>query len=164
MSERMLHKTIRMDRTTADRIEAARLEGESASAATLRLIRAGLDASETVAGGPTGHDGGESGQRPIGEGHGPFGAAQEATGAPTGGAADADGLRAIIDVLRASNTDLRSTVATLTAQLEVKDRQIEAAHGIADHAQKLHALEAQKALPAEGQTRGGWITSLFRRR
>ena len=59
---------------------------------------------------------------------------------------------------------LQQQIAEQQRQIAEKDRQIEAAHGLADHAQKLHAAEVQKALPAEGQTRGGWISSIFRRR
>lgn len=86
------------------------------------------------------------------------------SGGQQAGEAPYPDLRAVCDVLRASNADLRAIVSTLTAQLAEKDKQIEAAHGLADHAQRLHAAEVQKALPAEGQTRGGWISSIFRRR
>ena len=37
------------------------------------------------------------------------------------------------------------------SQLEVKDRQIEAAHGLADHAQRLQAAEVARLLPEESQ-------------
>lgn len=61
----------------------------------------------------------------------------------------------IADVLRQANADLRAAlldtrgvVATLTAQLAAKDRQIEAAHTLIDQAQRLHMAEVTRALPA----------------
>lgn len=56
----------------------------------------------------------------------------------------------LLAVLRESNVDLRMTVSTLTAQLAVKDEQIASLTGLADHAQRLHAMSETKALaPAE---------------
>jgi len=61
----------------------------------------------------------------------------------------------ITDVLQQANADLRAAlvdtrgvVATLTAQLAVKDRQIEAAHTLIDQAHRLHMAEVTRALPA----------------
>lgn len=77
--------------------------------------------------------------------------AQEAHGADV---PPAD-LRAVCEVLRASNADLRAEVSRLWAQVGEKDQQIQRAQELADHAQKLHAAEVQRALPAEGETTEG---------
>lgn len=117
-----VHKSYRIEAGTVADVEAyARDVGISNSEAVERLIRAGLDA-----------------------GSGP-------TEAPHGGD-DAPGtdLRAVCDVLRQSNADLRQTVSTLVAQLAVKDEQIQRAHDLADHSQRLHMAEVQRALPPEG--------------
>lgn len=67
-----------------------------------------------------------------------------------------DELRAVIDVLRASNADLRAEVSRLWSQLATKDEQINSLTGLADHAQKLHAAEVTRALPAEGRRPSLW--------
>lgn len=150
------HITARIDEGTAEDLDRwAGARGIGRSEAIERLIRAGLDEGE---------EGGEA----------PPETPQEPSGAPTAGnvgGGDPQVVMAVVDALKASNADLRAalidaraTVATLTAQLDVKDHQIEAAHGLADHAQKLQAMEAQRLLPAEGRARGGWISSIFRRR
>jgi len=158
------HITARISEETAAALDSwAEAHGTGRSEAIERLLVAGMSTPEGAAGGHRSDGGSVTGQRSTAEDAGPSVGSQEATGGHARGEVDTDGLRAIIDVLRSSNADLRATVSTLTAQLDVKDRQIEAAHGLADHAQKLHAAEVQKALPAEGQTRGGWISSFFRR-
>lgn len=159
------HITARISEETAAALDRwAEAHGTGRSEAIERLLVAGMGTSEGAAGGHRSDGGSVTDQTPTAGDAGPSGGSQEATGGHARGEVDTDGLRAIIDVLRASNADLRATVSTLTAQLDVKDRQIEAAHGLADHAQKLHAAEVQKALPAEGQARGGWFSSIFRRR
>lgn len=159
------HITARIAEETAAALDRwADGHGISKSEAIERLLVAGMSTPEGAAGGHRSDGGSVTDQTPTAGDAGPSGGSQEATGGHARGEVDTDGLRAIIDVLRASNADLRATVSTLTAQLDVKDRQIEAAHGLADHAQKLHAAEVQKALPAEGQARGGWFSSIFRRR
>lgn len=159
------HITARIAEETAAALDRwADGHGISKSEAIERLLVAGMATPETDTGGHRSDGSNVMDQTPTEDDAGPSVGPQEATGGHARGEVDTDGLRAIIDVLRASNADLRATVSTLTAQLDVKDRQIEAAHGLADHAQKLHAAEVQKALPAEGQTRGGWLSSFFRRR
>lgn len=157
------HITARITEGTASALDQwAEAHGTGRSEAIERLLVAGLSASHEAVGGRRSDASSVMDQMPTADDNETPEASQEAVGAAT--TAEVDGLRTIIEVLRESNTDLRAEVSTLTAQLVIKDQQIEAAHGLADHAQRLHAADVQKALPAEGQTRGGWFSSIFRRR
>ena len=115
-----VHKSFRLDAEAVAELEAfAKEAGISNAEALQRLIQAGVER--------------------IG---------QKAAEGDTEGAQDTtEALRGIVDVLRESNTDLRATVSTLTAQLAVKDEQITRAHELAYNAQALHLQDAQRALP-----------------
>ena len=121
-----VHKTFRMGAESVELLEAyARDAGISNSEAMERLIRAG-----TAQDGPKG--------------------AEPTDGANDGTTERLEGLQAVVDVLRESNTDLRATVSTLTAQIAAKDAQITRAHELAYNAQALHLQETQRALPDRG--------------
>ena len=152
------HITARIEEGTAAALDLWAAEhGTGRSEAIERLIKAGLEAGR----GEQGADRERADQSPIAGETGPSGASQEATASRTvGDVRDGypEALQGVIEALKASNADLRaalidtrSTVATLVSQLEVKDRQIEAAHGLADHAQRLQAAEVARLLPEESQ-------------
>lgn len=64
----------------------------------------------------------------------------------------------LVAALREHNESLRAQVATLTAQLEVKDEQIRSAHALADQAQRLHAAQEVKLLEdKDGKERRGLV-------
>ena len=132
-----VHKTLRLEAELAAAVDAyAEAHGMRAGAAFESLLRAGLDAAE-------------NGTREPSE---PREATQEAAEDSNRPETRVDELRAVCEVLRASNADLRLTVSTLTAQLAVKDEQIQTAHELVDQAHKLQAAQIQRALPAEGGT------------
>lgn len=161
------HITARIEEGTAAALDRwAEAHGTGRSEAVERLLLAGMGAPQEAPGGRESAAVDVMDQTPTEGKAGPSAAPQGASGATV----EAEALRETIDVLRASNTGLRATVSTLTAQLDVKDRQISRLADIADHAQALQAaqartqlLEAAGAVDAqEGTQRQGWRARLAR--
>lgn len=124
-----VHKSIRLDASTVERVRALMRDGESESAAYVRVMEAGLDALEGR----------------------PAGAAEDSAGdTRQAGTHGDDGLR---DALAGSLEALREQLGVMSAQLEAKDRQIQAltdlaaqSQTIAEHSQALHAMTEAKAI------------------
>lgn len=132
------HVTIRIDGEVLDALDAwANSRGMTRTAALERLVMDGMSATTEGTSDAT-----ETGEKA------PESQEREET--------HTDELRAVIDVLRASNADLRAEVSRLWSQLATKDEQINSLTGLADHAQKLHAAEVTRALPAEGRRPSLW--------
>lgn len=134
-----VHKSLRVDAVTAERVRATMRDGESEAAAYNRVLAAGLDA---MGAGP---DHAEPG------GAGP---ARAEEGPADGGEA----MRAVSDSLAA----LREQLAVMASQLDAKDEQIRAltelagqSQTIARQAQALHAVTEARALPAEADEAAG---------
>lgn len=148
MADRV-HKSLRIDAALADRVRASMRDGESESAAYVRLIATGLDAMEH------GDDGGGS-------------APQAAAQAPTEAPEDS----ALVEALRAHVETLRAQVGTMTGQMAAKDEQIASLTRLADQAQRLQAMGAgadREPKPIEemagevDQRRGGFFARVFGR-
>lgn len=161
-----VHKSVRLERSSLDRLHALMAEGESESAAFGRVMAAGLDALE---------------------GKGPAGtAAQDATERASTAEHEGEHTRdgALGAALGSSVDALRGQLGVMAAQLEAKDRQIEAltelarqSQATAQQAQALHAMTEARAIPAgtteqeAGDGRdgpepgrrglGGWISEHF---
>ena len=118
-----VHKTIRLERGLAERVKALGTEGESETATYCRVLSAGADALSAQGAG----DGGEQ---------------PEAGG--NQGAALIASLRSHIETLQAANE-------RLGAQLDIKDKQIEALSVLTAQAQQA----TTKALDAPQAERGG---------
>lgn len=123
-----VHKSLRIDRPTAEAVTRLREDGESEAAAYCRVIAAGVASLE---------GGCEAGR----------GSETDAAGADAGTAA----------ALEAHIESLKEEAGRMAAQLEAKDRQIEALSVIAAQAQ----ATASKAI-TDGKGRG-WLSRHFGR-
>lgn len=149
-----VHKSLRVEAATAERVRALMRDGESEASAYNRVLAAGLDAMEGEAGsGQTEADGG--------------------TRASSGDAGGGEAMRAVSETLAA----LRGQLSVMASQLDAKDEQIRAltelagqSQTIAKQAQALHAVTEAKALPVEADEgagqgrRRGWFSRHFGRR
>ena len=104
-----VHKTLRIERDLAERVEARGIEGESATATYCRVLEAGVKALETA------QDGGQADE-----------------GTQTAG----DASQALITSLQSHIDTLKGANAELSAQLAIKDKQIEALSVLTAQAQQ----------------------------
>lgn len=154
-----VHKSLRVEADTAERVRALIRDGESEAAAYNRVLVAGLDAME----GTTGRD-------PTGAGGA---AADDGKQEWPNGTGSGEAMRAVSDSLAA----LTGQLSVMASQLEAKDEQIRAltelagqSQTIAKQAQALHAVTEAKTLPVEADDgaeqgrRRGWFSRHFGRR
>lgn len=159
-----VHKSLRVEADTAERVRSLMRDGESEAAAYNRVLVAGLDAMEGTAGRDPTETGGTAAD--DGEQAGP---GRDGTGWTGSGEA----MRAVSDSLAA----LTGQLSVMASQLEAKDEQIRAltelagqSQTIAKQAQALHAVTEAKALPVEADDgagqgrRRGWFSRHFGRR
>lgn len=127
MPSQKVHKSLRIDADTAERVRALVRDGESEASAYGRVLVAGLDAMEGKR-----HDDadGDSGGRRQG---------------------DQEAMRAVSETVAA----LREQLAVKDEQIRALTGLVEQSQTIATQAQALHAVTEAKALPAERQEDGG---------
>lgn len=147
MPSQKVHKSLRIDADTAERVRALVRDGESEASAYGRVLVAGLDAMEGKR-----HDGAD-GDSSGGRRHG-----------------DPEAMRAVSETIAA----LREQLAVKDEQIRSLTGLVEQSQTIATQAQALHAVTEAKALPAERQGdmeqddrsdgRRGWWSRHFGRR
>lgn len=141
-----VHKSLRVDAETAERVRALVRDGESEASAYNRVISAGLDAIER--GGR--EDDAADARQDAKEG------ARDAPGDGTMGV-----LSETLSALREQLSVMASQLKAKDGQIEAKDEQIRAltelasqSQTIAKQAQALHAVTEAKALPVEATNHG----------
>lgn len=141
-----VHKSLRIDADTAERVRALVRDGESEASAYNRVLAAGLNAMECGAG-KVADDAGSA--------HGDGG----------------DAMRAVLETVAA----LRDQLSVKDEQIRALTGLVEQSQTIAKQSQQLHAMAEAKALPVERDTaqaderdvddgRRGWWSRRFGRR
>lgn len=141
-----VHKSLRIESGTAERVRALVRDGESEASAYNRVLIAGLDAMESEMGSDE----------------------QEVTGEGQGERDDAEAMHAVSETIAA----LREQLAVKDEQIRTLSGLVEQSQVIAKQSQQLHAMAEAKSLPTKRQDteasdeeeRRGWWSRHFGRR